>query len=468
LRVLTWGLGGVGLIGCHVVLALLSPRFIYGSPMSARPIWPAVALHMLCGVLYLGVVLRIRRTPPSRRLMLWVLLVGAAMRVTMLLSAPMLEDDFYRYLWDGAVVAHGMNPYAHAPEQAGAETARPRLRALTSEAGLVLERVNHPHLRTIYPPVAQAAFAVAHWLKPWSLTAWRLVVLTSDVATLVLVVGLLRALGLPLLWLAVYWWNPVVVKEFANTAHMDAVVLPFVLGAILLTIRRRHVTAAAALAGATAAKIWPVLLLPVLLRPILTRPGRLAASLATFGLLGAALLAPMVLAGLGTDSGMVAYGRMWEMNDTLFMVFVWLSRGALRLFGGNLQHAQMLARGAVVAILAAWILWTLRSPIGNPADLCRRCLLVIAALFLLSPTQFPWYYVWLVPLLALQPVASLLALTVLLPLYYLRFSCAGAGNVGLFDHGIVWLEFAPVWALLTWEWYRAHRGHSPWLSEVNR
>ena len=28
-------------------------------------------------------------------------------------------------------------------------------------------------------------------------------------------------------------------------------------------------------------------------------------------------------------------------------------------------------------------------------------MIVVAALFLLSPAQYPWYYVWLLPLLAL-------------------------------------------------------------------
>ena len=55
---------------------------------------------------------------------------------------------------------------------------------LLHEAGVILERINYPGLTTVYPPVAQAAFALAYWLKPWSLDAWRLVgrigVVTAD------------------------------------------------------------------------------------------------------------------------------------------------------------------------------------------------------------------------------------------------------------------------------------------------
>jgi hypothetical protein len=79
----------------------------------------------------------------------------------------------------------------------------------------------------------------------------------------------------------------------------------------------------------------------------------------------------------------------------------------------------------------------------------------MSAFFLLSPTQFPWYYLWLVPFLALSPRASMLSLTATLPLYYLRFHFEYRGNVAPFDNGIVWLEFAPAFILLLWEGRRS-------------
>jgi hypothetical protein len=93
-------------------------------------------------------------------------------------------------------------------------------------------------------------------------------------------------------------------------------------------------------------------------------------------------------------------------------------------------------------------------------DFCRRCLMAIAALFLLSPTQFPWYYTWMLPLLAVSPRLSLLLLTFLLPLYYLRFYFVSLDNVGLFDNWLVWIEYVPVWILLVGE---SLRRSSPWL-----
>ena len=53
-----------------------------------------------------------------------------------------------------------------------------------------------------------------------------------------------------------------------------------------------------------------------------------------------------------------------------------------------------------MVMVCAWIGRLLRKKIDDGADLCNRCLLLMAAVFLLSPTQFPWYYIWLIPFLA--------------------------------------------------------------------
>ena len=61
-----------------------------------------------------------------------------------------MSDDLYRYLWDGRVQLHGVHPYAHAPED----------QALAGLRDEHWERVNHPEVKTIYPPLAQGTFLV--------------------------------------------------------------------------------------------------------------------------------------------------------------------------------------------------------------------------------------------------------------------------------------------------------------------
>jgi hypothetical protein len=437
-------------------LALVAPWFAHGVERSPASYWVATGLMTLAGAAYLVAVIR----KASVCCLAAVVAVGAALRLLLLFSTPVLEMDFYRYLWDGGVLASGRNPYAWSPKDARdgvLESGQPApewLTGLAERSGPVIQRVHYPRLRTIYPPVAQGAFALAHVLRPWSLASWRLVALAADVATLVLLLALLRELGLPAAASAVYWWNPLVVKELVNSAHMDGLALPLVVGALLLSVRKRHVPAAVLLAVAVGAKLWPVLLLPFVLRPAVGKPKQLVLAFASW-LAVVWFFVLIVLSGsLDARSGFVAYGREWEMNDAAYVA---VHEAVMWVTGLERTAAHAPARAVVGLVLVAWVAWLAWPPLADGRDLVRRCLLAVAALFLLSPTQFPWYYVWMVPLLAVCPWRSLLAWTALLPLYYLRFYFKAFSDVAIFDYGVVLAEHVPVACLAVWEWRRARR-----------
>jgi alpha-1,6-mannosyltransferase len=349
----------------------------------------------------------------------------------------------------------------HTPEEGRTALAGdhgdPQLRSAAREAGPLLDLINHPDVSTIYPPVAQAAFLVAYWIDPWSGAAWRAVLLIGDVATVALLLVLLRHLDLPMAWIAIYWWNPLVVKEFYCAGHMDAIVLPLVIGALLLAAMNRAAGAATCLAAAVAAKFWPVILLPHILRSTFRRRRSAAIALGAFALTAIALLSPMLLAGRSGIAGTLTYSRSWQSNDGLFQLIVLFWQYVLPMVGLPALAAQLAARLTTAILLVAWLLWLARRPLTNPLDLCEACLLAVAGLFLLSPTQFPWYYTWMVPLLALRPRWSLLSYTALLPLYHFYREPAW-----------VWVEHVPVWAMLISEfiWRRPRFGrYEPYAQE---
>ncbi len=443
-----WIALGLALVGAQFFLLDLSASFesVYRLPVPAT--LRLVALGVTAGALFLTLPSLIRRTANRRALFLWMLGVGLAMRLVLLPSTPILEDDYHRYLWDGAVVATGHDPYLYAPADVSEGAAPESLQQLEASAGEVLERINHPEVRTVYPVLAQAFFAGAHALLPFSLEAWRGVLLLADVTSLALLLFLLKTLGRSPLWAALFWWNPLLVKELINSAHMDGLLLPFLIGALLLTLRGRHWFANFALACAVGVKLWPIVLWPFFLRPGFGKRGAYLLAVLFFSIPCGLFLLPQFLAGLDEGSGLAVYGRQWEMNDALFLLVLEFAKGilaALSLVGS----APDAARGLVLFAVLGASLWLARSP--GEAALCRGMLLVTALLFLLSPAVFPWYYAWLVPLLVLSPKLSLLTLTVTLPLYYLRFVFADAGRADIFDFGIVWIEVVPVLLLFAWE-----------------
>ena len=98
----------------------------------------------------------------------------------------------------------------------------------------VVEQINYPSLRTIYPPVAQIGFAAAFLTELWSLSAWR--GLASKLVTVVLCLGLLSRFSRPAFWVVLYWWNPLLVKELINSEHMAAVPTSLLMTALYLFV----------------------------------------------------------------------------------------------------------------------------------------------------------------------------------------------------------------------------------------
>lgn len=449
-----WSVGSVILVTLTAAVAWFSPAFAPEIPLTQQPVLLPVVLLILAGSIYFFLCRQAGKAS-GKRVLAGMLIAGAVMRGVMLFTTPILEVDFNRYLWDGAVTASGENPYAFSPAAVLSGEAGPAaLQELARHPHATIERINHPQVRSIYPPITQAAFALAYLIGPWQLWPWRLILLVADVVTLLLLLVLLRGMDLPPLWVAIFWMNPLYVKEMFNSAHMDALIFPFLLAALLLLIRRRYLWAVACLALSVGVKLWPVLLLPLFLREIGLHWRRQIAAVALFFGIVTLLLAPMLLTGWDQQAGLAAYAQNWELNDAAFRVIYGFSEWLVVWFGYHPGHAQTVSRRLLAVLLAGWVLVVFLRNAPTPRDLADHCLFVTAGLFLVSPTQFPWYGMWLTPLLAFSPRRPLLLLTVLLPLYYLWYYFEPRGKVDIFSHMIVWMEFAPVWLWLLYDWAR--------------
>jgi len=428
---------GVGLIAITFVIALLSQRFYYDVDFSKAPILAFTGLFVVAGMIYLALVWLIPRLPASRYMLAAMLLIGLLMRALLFDSYPVLEIDFYRYLWDGAVLANGFNPYALSPAQVpGSELA-----TLAQQAGPVFERINYRELSSIYPPLAQVLFALAHWLDPWQADGLRYPYLAADGVTLLLILSILKRLNLSPLWGCIYWWNPLLVILTYNGLHMDLLLLPLLMLALHSMIGQRPIAACSALTLAASIKLWPLLLLPFALRGLLTRRRQLAMVIISVVTIASVGILPMLLFGSADHSGLAAFSQHWQRNSVLFSQLV----GLLSPYSDAAQlHARLLV-ALILVLLPCYLLR--REPVDAP-QLIRWITITIAALFLLSPVQLPWYCLWFLPLLCFYPQPALLLLVALMPIYFVRFYFDFRGEAELFDHGIVWLQYLPPLALL--------------------
>ncbi|MGB0844108.1 MAG: hypothetical protein ACPGVN_05130, partial [Alphaproteobacteria bacterium] len=390
-------------------------------------------------------------------LLLLIFVAGLAARALTFGGEAFFENDYFRYLWDGAVVANFHSPFGYAPEsvidpQIVNSTKISSLIVIAQDATGVIENINYPFLSTVYPFVAQAFFAISYVVEPFSLNAWRAVLVCADIVNFLLILTLLRMVNRSLLWAAIYWLNPLVIGEFFNSAHVDLLIFPFLLMAFIAAVKRWPHCSVFLLALATAVKVWPILLLPLFLRPYVFRNLRKTIGLVlTFSITCLVLFLPLILELLSENvgTGLAAYSQFWTMNQSFYKLVFAFSDIVVSAFNPiNFAAAEdnthRLARLIIALAVGSVAVLVALKPWETTDQLITRTLIIVAFMFALSPTQFPWYYCWLVPLLAIRPVNWLLILTATMPLYYTRFAFVEEGSPGIYDTYVVWFIWAPV------------------------
>jgi len=380
----------------------------------ARPAaWLAVGLVTLG---WWGSLACARRVPDSFALTV-VLASGAlALRVGFLASELALSDDVNRYVWEGALVAEGLDPYRLAP-------AAPELAEQRARWGELHAELNHPEVPAAYPPLAQALHAGVVALAGGAehparaRLALRLLYGCADLLVCLPLAVLLARRGRPRAWLAAWAWNPWVAQEFAGAAHLDALALLCALAALAcVPVRARLAERGAHLAAVLLAAGALLKLLPAAFAPFVLRRARrpAGAALVFLGALGLGCL-PFVLrtGALPGAAGIGEYAFRWESFSLLHR---WLEPLFARFHGFDERWNDPRRLARAVELLAwlglAHLAWRRRlEPARAAAWLC-------AGFLALTPTLHPWYLAWSVPFLALRPALPWLALASLAPLLY--------------------------------------------------
>ena len=323
-----------------------------------------------------------------------VLAVAVATRIALLPVPPSLSDDLYRYVWEGRVLLHGGNPWRQSPLD-------PALMSLRDTR--IFPAVNHPELATIYPPLAEAGFALVAAISP-TVWAFKLWVIGHDLALVALLGALMRAHGRSPAWAAVYAWNPLALVEYAGSGHNDPTAMVWLAAALLLARARPNLSALALAAGAL------VKLAPLLVLPFLWRGWRWPARLTAAATLALGLSWFVLQARGAAHSGLFAYGATWRNNDSLFALV-----------------APLGARGGRIAALAALAAFVTLAMVGG-ADALRGTRHAMRAGFLLSPVAHPWYQGWFLMLEPLGPSAPWLLLSATAILSYGLFAPPSEGR----------------------------------------
>ena len=375
---------------------------------------------------FVPAVLALRRLESRggvRRMTALLFGAGFVLNVLAVTGPPATSDDDWRYLWDGRVQVHGIDPYrysarAHELRDVRTDTIFPPERPcdyhLFAEDGLPEQqqngctRMNRPRANTIYPPVAEAWFAVLNVVTFGGSGNEFSMQVAGGLG--VLLIGWLlyrrvRSRGDPSWWVALWLWCPTVVLEATQNAHVDWLGVLLVVVAITVVPARRAVLRGLLIGAAVGVKLYPGVVGAAMLK---RRPVALVAS--AVGLFALSYVPHVLAVGPGVVGFLPQYLQQEDYTSgTRFLLVSLVAQG---------EPATVVA----VCIVLAALIWGIVR--GDPEHPERTAVVTFGvALFVATPNQ-PWYALLLVALAVLAKRPEWLVLGPVMGLYYLSL-----GNV---------------------------------------
>ncbi len=363
---------------------------------------PFVAWTLIAWTVFAGAVLALRFVPA--KWMTW-LVVGGGLVVGLAAIAgpPNTSTDSARYAWDGIVQHAGISPYAHTPQSTALSGLRPdwlfpdkidgtcdplqpRYRGLGDGAQGHCTAINRPDVTTIYPPMAQLWFALVRAFVPATAQymPFQVAGLIVSLGVTLGLVAVLRRLGRPTWWAALWAWSPLVASEAVTNSHVDLLGAALATAGAVLVAFGRPIWGGIALGAATATKLIPAIVYP----PLLGRWRNwwaIPVGIAVFGL----LYVPYVLTtGLDVLGYLPGYLSEEGYEDGSRFALVSL------VFKGD---AATIVVGLLV-LLAAFVAWRL----SDPSRPWSGEVLMIGVTFLAVSPRYPWYALLLIPFVVLS------------------------------------------------------------------
>ena len=362
-------------------------------------------LVVVQSVIYLAVSWLSLRSSDSRSLLLLGLVFAALFRLAIIFSPPYLSDDIFRYIWDGRVQAAGVNPYRYIP-------AEEPLAQLRDEK--IYPYINRRETaRTIYPPIAQAAFLLITRFSE-SVTWMKAAMVGFEAIAICAIVQLLSSFGFARQRVLIYAWHPLAVWEFAGSGHADALAIAFIALALLARRKNAETLTGVLIACATCVKLFPVVLFPaVYMRKSWKMPLAFVATVLI------AYLPYLSVGPMGVLGSLPAYSSEQGLLSGKQYFLLALARYVV-----NVPTVAYFV--FVAAVLGALSLWMILDRRGDDTRYLRNGLVIASVFMLFQAPHFSWYFTWLIPFLCFIPS---------IPFFYL-----GLANFVLY---LTWLNDTP-------------------------
>lgn len=351
-----------------------------------------------------------------------VLVLAFFTRLIAVQATPLLEDDYFRYLWDGLQTVTSLNPYLFAPEY---YFDHPDVNGAWLD---ILFNINYPEIPTIYGPILQGLFAIAYILSPGKVGAIQMLLLIVDISILLLLIQQ----KVPVRALLIYAVHPLILKESMASSHPDILIGGFVLVALVAWKNKQAVWVGACMGVAVATKVSALLVLPFLFMPPPNRScyWTITASVAFFMSLSLCYL-PFLIQGDNDLKALEVFAKDWKFNPLVY-----------RFVDIFLSEKTKIVTAVIFFISYAGLFFHWRIYAKHqlpPVDVAIVCLLIF------SSVVNPWYGLWIIaPAIYLKRYILAIGISVLMLAY--------GNSAVLYESGLVVLSetdhlFVVLWPL---------------------
>ncbi len=332
-----------------------------------------------------------------------------------------MSDDIYRYVWDGKVSAHGINPYLYSPRDTEVEF-------LVDST--IYPNINHANLPTIYPPMAQNAFLVSYMIGSDTIFGFKIIAALFELLTIFALYVWLKMLHISRAKLLLWLFSPLILIEFYMSSHLDIIGLPFLIGSLITMNKRQPQLTGLLLAISTLVKFYGLFLLPFFFFHF-KRKNKLRFIIAFTSSVILLYLPYLISARTSVFGSLMKYLTNWQYSGSVFL----------------LVKQFLDVDQARITVASAFVLWVLIQIIRKCSPY-KKMFATLGGYLILTPAFFPWYFVWIFPFLLqyLSPAFLLLSGSILLSYH---------GHISMYENGysetIVWLmilTYLPFFILL--------------------
>jgi hypothetical protein len=293
-----------------------------------------------------------------------------------------------RFLWDGRLIFHGINPYLYTPESS-------ELDALKDVAYFI--DYEFKHTLTVYPPIAQFIFGIAYFFTDGNPFGIKLLTTIFDLMNIFVLTLLMKNINPKNLisGVMIYAWSPLLIIESTGNGHIEPIPIFFILLSLLLLVKSRIRLSSVSYSSACLSKLFPILLLPIFLIYLKNlRRGEIKKFLVWFILTSSFVLVPILLSsGLNLLHQIFWYSQNITYNSSLYRIIELIFP-----FNSTVNIARIFTYSAFIV---TGFLFLRKKNLASFIEFTEGCLILFGLFLLFAPAVFQWYLIWLLPFIAI-------------------------------------------------------------------